>query len=384
MAKLQFCGIHFGRDGNFMRISGWKTGLTITLTALTALMIGGAKYAEGAQAVTLLNVSYDATREFYGSINDAFAADYLKKTGTQVTIQQSHGGSGKQALSVVNGLQADVVTLGLAWDIDAIERAGLLKHGWQAKFPYNSAPYTSTIAFLVRKGNPKHIHDWKDLLQPGVQVIAANPKSSGAARWVFLGLWGAVGGAKTYDLSTKEGLAASIADGNAAKDFPIYKNAAALSAVTELYKHVPVLDTGGRGATVTFAQKGIGDVLVNWENELYLATDEFGKDKFEIIYPTTSVLAEPPVAVVDSIVDKKGTRAVATAYLDYLYTPDAQDAIAQYHYRPRNIDIYKKYEATLPAVKLFTVDQAFGGWPRAQKTFFGDGGVFDQIYKPTK
>ncbi len=377
-------GGHFAGLKRVMRISGLKTGFAVVLTGFVALAAGGWKYAEGAQPVTLLNVSYDATREFYQTINDAFAADYSKKTGTQVTIQQSHGGSGKQALSVVNGLQADVVTLGLAWDIDAIERAGLLKHGWQAKFPYNSAPYTSTIAFLVRKGNPKHIHDWKDLLQPGVQVIAANPKSSGAARWVFLGLWGAVGGAKTYDLSTKEGLAASIADGKAATDFPIFKNAAALAAVTALYKHVPVLDTGGRGATVTFAQKQIGDVLVNWENELYLASDEFGKDKFEIVYPSASVLAEPPVAVVDSIVDKKGTRAAATAYLNYLYTPDAQDTAAQYHFRPRNIDIFKKYETSFPSVKLFTVDQAFGGWPRVQKTFFADGGVFDQIYKPTK
>jgi sulfate/thiosulfate transport system substrate-binding protein len=367
-----------------MRMSEWKAGLGIALAAAAMFTIGSAKHAESASSVTLLNVSYDATREFYQSINDAFAADYLKKTGTQVTIQQSHGGSGKQALSVVNGLQADVVTLGLAWDIDAIRRAGLLKQGWQDKFADNSAPYTSTIAFLVRKGNPKHIHDWQDLLKPGVQVIAANPKSSGAARWVFLGLWGAVGGAKTYDLSTKDGLTASIADGKAAKDFPIYKNAAALAAVSALYKQVPVLDTGGRGATVTFAQKGIGDVLVNWENELYLASDEFGKDKFDIVYPTTSVLAEPPVAVVDSIVDKKGTRAAATAYLNYLYTPDAQDAIAQYHYRPRDLGVYKKYQSTFPAVKLFTVDQAFGGWPRAQKTFFADGGVFDQIYKPAK
>lgn len=367
-----------------MRMSGMKTGFAVALLGFVALAAGGLKQAEGGQSVTLLNVSYDATREFYEAVNDAFAADYLKKTGTQVTIQQSHGGSGKQALSVVNGLQADVVTLGLAWDIDAIQRAGLLKQGWQEKFPYNSAPYTSTIAFLVRKGNPKHIHDWADLLKPGVQVIAANPKSSGAARWVFLGLWGAVGGAKTYDLATKEGLAASIADGKAATDFPIYKNAAALAAVTELYRHVPVLDTGGRGATVTFAQKGIGDVLVNWENELYLANDEFGKDKFEIVYPSTSVLAEPPVAVVDSIVDKKGTRAAATAYLDYLYTPEAQDTIAQYHYRPRDIEVYQKYAGSFPAVKLFTVDQAFGGWPRVQKTFFADGGVFDQIYKPVK
>jgi sulfate/thiosulfate transport system substrate-binding protein len=365
-----------------MQKIGIRTGL-LAFASVAALSLGGVKYAAGGQAVTLLNVSYDPTRELYDSINESFAADYQKKTGTQVTIQQSHGGSGKQALSVANGLQADVVTLGVAWDIDAIQKSGLIKAGWQDKFQYNSAPYTSTVAFLVRKGNPKHIHDWKDLLKPGVQVIVANPKASGVARWAFLGIWGAAAGAKTYDLSTKEGLAASIADGKAAKDFPIYKSAAGLAAVTELYKHVPVLDTGGRGATVTFAQKGIGDVLVNWENELYLASDEFGKDKFEIVYPSTSILAEPPVAVVDSIVDKKGTRAVATAYLDYLYTPEAQDIIAQYHYRPRDTDIYKKYAASFPPLKLFTVDQAFGGWPRAQKTFFADGGVFDQIYRPT-
>ena len=212
----------------------------------------------------------------------------------------------------------------------------------------------------------------------------AEPEDSGAGRWAFLGLWGATAGAKTYDLSTKEGLAASIADGKAATDFPVYNSAAALAALTEFYKHVPVLDTGARGATVTFAQKGLGDVLLNWENELYLATDEFGKDKFEIIYPSTSVLGEPPVAVVDSVVDKKGTRDVATAYLNYFYTPEAQDIIAQWHYRPRNIDVYKKYIDTFPALKLFTVDQTFGGWPKTNKAFFADGGVFDQIYKPTK
>jgi sulfate/thiosulfate transport system substrate-binding protein len=367
-----------------MRISGVGAVLVIAFAALAAFAVSGTRHAEGAASVRLLNVSYDPTRELYGSINDAFAAYYVKKTGTNVIIEQSHGGSGKQALSVVNGLQADVVTLGLGWDVDAIERAGLIKSGWQGRFPYNSAPYTSTVAFLVRKGNPKHIHDWKDLLRPGVQVIAANPKVSGAGRWAFIGLWGAVAGAKTYDLSTKEGLAESIADGKAAKDFPVYKSGAALAAITEFYKHVPVLDTGARGATVTFAQKGIGDVLINWENELYLASDEFGKDKFEIVYPSVSVLGEPPVAIVDSVVDKRGTRAVATAYLDYLYTPEAQDIIAQWHYRPRDIDIYKKYAQDFPPLKLFTVDQAFGGWPRVQKTFFADGGVFDRIYKPAK
>jgi sulfate/thiosulfate transport system substrate-binding protein len=366
-----------------MRIPGFKTLLAVGFAGV-ALTAGGWKAAQGGQSTTLLNVSYDPTRELYDAINDAFAADYLKKTGNKVTIQQSHGGSGKQATAVVNGLQADVVTLGLAQDILAIQKAGLIKPGWQAKFPYNSAPYTSAVAFLVRKGNPKHIHDWKDLLQPGVQVITANPKTSAAGRWAFLGFWGATAGAKTYDLSTKEGLAASIADGQAAKAFPVYDNAAARTAIAQLYQHVPVLDTGARGATITFAQKGLGDVLLNWENELYLASDEFGKDKFEIVYPSVSVLGEPPVAVVDSVVDKKGTRDVATAYLKYLYTPEAQEIIAQWHYRPRNIDVYKKYIDSFPALKLFTVDQTFGGWPKTNKAFFADGGVFDKIYKPTK
>jgi sulfate transport system substrate-binding protein len=348
-----------------------------------ALAMGPAMQAKGSQDVTILNVSYDPTRELYSAINDLFVGVYKAKTGVTVDVEQSHGGSSKQARAVIDGLQADVVTLGLGWDVIAIQRAGLIKPGWQEKFPDNASPYTSTVAFLVRKGNPKHIKDWKDLLRPDVQVIAPNPKVSGAGRWAFLGLWGATAGAKSYDLSTPEGLAASIADGKAAKDFPVYKSAAALAAVTELYKHVPVLDTGARGATVTFAQKRIGDVLLNWENELYLAQDEFGKDKFDIVYPSTSVLGEPPVAVVDSVVDKRGTRAVAEAYLDFLYTKEAQDVIGEWHYRPRDVDILKKYAADLPPLKLFTVDATFGGWVKAQQTFFADGGIFDQIYKPT-
>jgi sulfate/thiosulfate transport system substrate-binding protein len=355
----------------------------LVFVGVVALTGGWAMKARGAQGVTILNVSYDPTRELYSAINDLFVDSYKAKTGVTVDIQQSHGGSSKQARAVIDGLQADVVTLGLAWDVIAIERAGLIKSGWQEKYPYNASPYTSTVAFLVRKGNPKHIKDWQDLLRPDVQVIAPNPKVSGAGRWAFLGLWGAVAGAKTYDLSTPEGLAASIAAGKAAKDFPVYKNAASLAAVTELYRHVPVLDTGARGATVTFAQKGIGDVLLNWENELYLAQDEFGKDKFDIVYPSTSVLGEPPVAVVDSVVDKKGTRAVAEAYLSFLYTKEAQDVIAQWHYRPRDTEVFKKYSATFPPLKLFTVDETFGGWVKAQQTFFADGGIFDQIYRPT-
>jgi sulfate/thiosulfate-binding protein len=353
------------------------------IAAGVALAGGWTIEARSAQNVTILNVSYDPTRELYSAINDLFIDTYKAKTGVTVDVEQSHGGSSKQARAVIDGLNADVVTLGLGWDVTAIERAGLIKSGWEDRFPDNASPYTSTVAFLVRKGNPKHIHDWKDLLRPDVQVIAPNPKVSGAGRWVFVGLWGAIAGAKTYDPSTPAGLAASIADGKTAKDFPVYKSAAALAAVTELYKHVPVLDTGARGATVTFAQKGIGDVLLNWENELYLAQDEFGKDKFDIVYPSVSVLGEPPVAVVDSVVDKKGTRAVAEAYLNFLYTKDAQEVIAQWHYRPRDLEVFKKYSASFPPLKLFTIDQSFGGWTKAQKTFFADGGVFDQIYKPT-
>jgi sulfate transport system substrate-binding protein len=366
-----------------MRGRGFKAALAAFFAGAATLSLGWAIEAKSAQSVTILNVSYDPTRELYSAIDDLFAETYKTKTGTTVTVEQSHGGSSKQARSVIDGLQADVVTLGLGWDVTAIEKAGLIKPGWKAKFPYDASPYTSTVAFLVRKGNPKHIKDWQDLLRPDVQVIAPNPKISGAGRWAFLGLWGATAGAKTYDLSTAQGLAASIADGKAAKDFPIYNNAAALAAVSELYKHVPVLDTGARSATVTFAQKGIGDVLLNWENELYLAQDEFGKDKFDIVYPSVSVLGEPPVAVVDSVVDKKGTRTVAEAFLNFLYTKPAQDVIGQWHYRPRDVDVLKKYSADFPPLKLFTVDQAFGGWAKAQKTFFADGGTFDQIYKPT-
>ncbi len=250
-----------------MRSTGFIAAFALALAGAGALPLGSSIKANG-QGVTLLNVSYDPTRELYTAINDLFVEAYKAKTGVAVTIEQSHGGSSKQARSVIDGLRADVVTLGLGWDVTAIERAGLIKPGWQDKLPLNSAPYTSTVAFLVRKGNPKHIKDWKDLLRPDVQVIAPNPKTSGAGRWAFLGLWGAVAGAKTYDLSTPEGLAASIAAGKVATDFPAYKNAASLAAVTEMYKHVPVLDTGARGATVSFAQKQIGDVLLNWENEL--------------------------------------------------------------------------------------------------------------------
>src|ERR1700724_390132 len=294
----------------------------------------------------LLNVSYDATRELYTDINALFAELYRARAGVSVLFEQSHGGSSKQARSVIDGLKADVVTLALAWDIVAIERAGLIKPGWQEKLPYNSCPYTSTVAFLVRQGNPKNIKEWKDLTRPDVQVIVANPKTSGAGRWAFLALWGAIARAKIHDLSTLEGLREAQAAARAARDFPVYQNAEARAAIETLYNHnIPVLDTGARGATVTFAQKQLGDVLLNWENELWLALDEFGKDKFEIVYPPSSILGEPPVAVVDEVVDKTGTREIAEAYLKFLYPPEAQEPVAQLHYRPRDVDALKKYSA---------------------------------------
>jgi ABC-type sulfate transport system substrate-binding protein len=333
----------------------------------------------------LLNVSYDPTRELYTEINDLFAERYKSRTGVSVIIEQSNGGSSKQARSVVDGLNADVVTLALAWDIIAIERAGLIRTGWQEKLAYNSCPYTSTVGFLVRKGNPKNIKDWKDLTRRDVEVIVANPKTSGAGRWAFLALWGAVAGATTHDPSTLEGLQESQAAARAALDFPVYQNTEARAAIETFYNHnVPVLDTGARGATVTFAQKQLGDVLLNWENELWLALDEFGKDKFEIVYPPSSILGEPPVAVVDEVVDKNGTRDLAEAYLKFLYTSEVQEIMAQLHYRPRDVDALKKYSTELPPLPLFTIDETFGGWGRAHKTFFASGALFDQIYRPAK
>jgi ABC-type sulfate transport system substrate-binding protein len=335
--------------------------------------------------VKILNVSYDPTRELYTEINDLFADHYKSRTGVNVTFEQSHGGSSKQARSVIDGLKADVVTLGAGWDITAIERSGLIKPGWQEKLPYNSSPYTSTVGFLVRKGNPKNIKDWNDLTRPDVQVIVPNPKTGAAARWAFLALWGATVKAKTHDLSSLAGLKESQAAARSAKDFPIYQNAEARATIEKFYNNnVPVLDTGARGATVTFAQKQLGDVLLNWENELWLALDEFGKDKFDIVYPSSSILGEPPVAVVDEVVDKKGTRDVAEAYLKYLYTPEAQEVVAQLHYRPRDVETLKKYSADLPPIPLFTIDETFGGWEKAQAAFFAEGALFDQIYRPAK
>lgn len=306
----------------------------------------------------ILNVSYDPTRELYKEYNEAFAKHWKEQTGEVVEIKASHGGSGKQARSVIDGLDADVVTLALASDIDAIaENAGLLSKDWQAKLPYNSTPYTSTIVFLVRKGNPKGIKDWGDLIKPDVQVITPNPKTSGGARWNYLAAWG---------------YAADKANGNqdAAKDF-----------VTRLYKNVPVLDTGARGSTTTFVQRGIGDVLLAWENEAFLAIDELGADKLEIVVPSVSILAEPPVAVLDKNVDRKGTRKVAEAYLTYLYTPEGQELVAKHYYRPRLPQLAQKYADRFPKLALFDITK-FGGWAVAQKTHFADGGVFDQIYKP--
>jgi sulfate transport system substrate-binding protein len=324
-----------------------------TLLALAGVLIAGAAHAADN---TLLNVSYDPTRELYVDFNKAFAAAYQKETGKTVEIKQSHGGSGSQSRAVRDGLQADVVTLALAYDIDAIASKGILKTDWQKSLPQNSSPYTSTIVFLVRKGNPKGIKDWDDLIKPGVSVITPNPKTSGGARWNYLAAWGYA--LKKYGSEDKT------------RDF-----------VGKLYKNVPVLDTGARGSTVTFVERGVGDVLLAWENEAHLAIKEFGKDKFEIVVPSVSILAEPPVAVVDSVVDKKGTRAVAEAYLKYWYKPESQEIAARNFYRPRDPEVAKKYAANFAKVDLFTIDDVFGGWTKAQKEHFADGGVFDQIYK---
>jgi sulfate transport system substrate-binding protein len=306
--------------------------------------------------VSLLNVSYDPTRELYADFNKAFAAAYSKETGKSVEIKQSHGGSGSQARAVIDGLKADIVTLALAYDIDAIAGKGLLATDWQKRLPLNASPYTSTIVFLVRKGNPKGIRDWDDLIKSGVSVITPNPKTSGGARWNYLAAWG-------YALK-KTGTA------DKARKF-----------VADLYGNVPVLDTGARGSTVTFVERGVGDVLLAWENEAFLAQREFGKDKFEIVSPPLSILAEPPIAVVDAVADKKGTRATAEAYLRYWYSKEGQEIAARNSYRPRDPEIAKEYETSFAKVELFTIDDVFGGWTKAQKEHFGEGGIFDQIYK---
>jgi sulfate/thiosulfate-binding protein len=325
------------------------------LIAATALIASSAQAAN----VTLLNVSYDPTRELYKAENAAFAAQWKAKTGDNVTINQSHNGSGAQSRAVIDGLDADVVTLALAYDIDAIaQKAQLLPANWQARLPEHSTPYTSTIVFLVRKGNPWKVHDWSDLVKPGIQVITPNPKTSGGARWSYLAAW-------AYALNAPGG------NPDKAKAF-----------VGNLYGHVPVLDTGARGSTTTFVNRGIGDVLLSWENEAYLALDELGRDKFEIVYPKVSILAEPPVAVLDKNVDRHGTRKVAEAYLNFLYSKEGQEIEAKNHYRPRDAAVAAEHAKEFPAIKLYTIDDTFGGWTKAQATHFADGGVFDQIYKP--
>jgi sulfate transport system substrate-binding protein len=329
-----------------------KTILTILFASVLITVAGG-------KEIKLLNVSYDPTRELYHEYNTAFAKYWKAKTGDNVAISQSHGGSGKQAQSVINGLEADVVTLALAYDIDAIaKQARLLPADWQKRLPDNSTPYTSTIVFLVRKGNPKQIKDWDDVVKTGVTVVVPNPKTSGGARWAYLAAY-------AYALETNGH------DEAKAKDF-----------VTRLYKNVPILDSGARGATITFAQRGIGDVLLAWENEAHLALKEFGADKFEIVTPPLSILAEPPVAVMDKVAKRHGSTEVAKAYLEYLYSDEGQEIAAKNFYRPRNPAIAQKYAANFAQLKLVTVDQEFGGWAKAQATHFADGGTFDQIYQP--
>jgi len=327
--------------------------------ALAALFASVASlYPAVAQAkeVTLLNVSYDPTRELYQAYNAAFAKYWKARTGDDLIVKTSHGGSGKQARSVIDGLDADVVTLALAYDIDAIAGKGLIAADWQKKFKHNSTPYSSTIVFLVRKGNPKNIKTWDDVIKPGNAVITANPKTSGGARWAYLAAYG-------YALKKHNG------DDSKARAF-----------IKQLLEHVPVLDSGARGATVSFSERGLGDVLLTWESEVGLIKKEFGNDKFDVVYPSISILAEPPVAIVDKVVDKRGTRAVALAYLEYLYSPPAQDLIGQHYYRPTDPTAAAKYAKQFPPLKLFTVHDTFGGWAKAQKTHFADGGVFDQVY----
>jgi sulfate transport system substrate-binding protein len=337
-----------------MSESNLNRRLLLALSA--AVFIGGAGHAAQAGEITLLNVSYDPTRELYVDFNKSFAEYWKKKTGDTVKINQSHNGSGRQARAVIDGLPADVVTLALAGDIDQIANQGkLLPVNWEERLPDHSAPYTSTIVLLVRKGNPKHIKDWGDLARPGVSVITPNPKTSGGARWNYLAAWAW------------------------AKRQPGGSDATARDFITKLYKNVPVLDTGARGSTTTFAQRGIGDVAISWENEAWLAIKELGTDKYEIVIPSISILAEPSVAVVDKVVLRRGTRTVAEEYLKYLYTPEGQEIAARNYYRPRNPEVAARHAELFPKLELVTIKD-FGGWTKAQKEHFGDGGVFDQIY----
>ena len=336
-----------------------RTGKTVLgYAAAVLLAASGCGAPAAAPPVALLNVSYDPTRELYAEVNEAFARQWQAKSGGAVEIRQSHGGSGKQARAVIDGLEADVLTLALAYDVDAVAKGGLLAADWQRRLPDNSAPYTSTIVFLVRKGNPKAIRDWPDLVRPGVSVITPNPKTSGGARWNYLAAWG-------YALRQPGG------DAEKARAF-----------VSALFANVPVLDSGARGATNTFVQRGLGDVLLSWENEAYLVVNELGRDRFEIVAPSVSILAEPPVAVVDAVADRHGTRAVAQAYLEFLYTPEGQQIAARHYYRPRLAAVARQHAARFAPLPLFTIDEAFGGWAKAQRTHFDDGGVFDQLYQP--
>ena len=332
------------------------------LLVSAALLLGGGLAAQppgrAPGPITLLNVSYDPTRALYQDVNAAFAAYWKGRTGQDVTVLQSHGGSGKQARSVIDGLRADVVTLALAYDVDALEDRGLVARGWQGRLPGNSVPYSSTVVLLVRKGNPKRIRDWEDLVRPDVAVVTPNPKTSGGARWNYLAAWG-------YAQSRWNG------DETRAREF-----------VARLYRNVPVLDSGARGAMTTFAERGIGDVLVAWESEALLAVKQLGRGKFEIVYPSRSILAEPPVAIVDKVVDHRGTRAVAQAYLDFLYSGQGQDIAGRHFYRPRSPAAAARYAAQFPRLELFTIDEMFGGWRKAQAVHFADGGIFDQIYQP--
>jgi sulfate/thiosulfate transport system substrate-binding protein len=332
-----------------MRIKTWLT----TSILAAGFLIGGNSWADR----TILNVSYDPTRELYQEFNSAFAKHWEEKTREKIAIKQSHGGSGKQARSVIDGLDADVVTLALANDINEIaEKSKLIPNSWPKRLPQNSTPYTSTIVLLVRKGNPKSIKDWNDLVRPGVSVITPNPKTSGGARWNYLAAWEY--GKRTYGSDAK------------AKEF-----------VAQIYKNVPVLDSGARGSTTTFVERGIGDVFISWENEAFLAIKELGAGKFEVVAPSISILAEPPVTVIDKVVDKKGTRDIAEAYLQYLYSEKGQEIAAKNFYRPTDPKIAAKYASQFPAIKLFSIDEAFAGWKNAHKAHFADGGTFDQIYQ---
>lgn len=346
--------------------SGLKSGVVLSVLLIVSLLASACSdtnrddsaSADGKKTIELLNVSYDPTRELYEKYNDAFAAYWENKTGQKVTVKQSHGGSGKQSRAVIDGLKADVVTLALAYDVDAIRKKDMIEEGWQAKYEHNSSPYTSTIVFLVRKGNPKGIQDWDDLIKEGVEVITPNPQTSGGARWNYLAAWG-------YALHHNNN------DETKAKEF-----------IKQLYKNVSVLDSGARGSTTTFAERGLGDVLLAWENEAYMANKLLGENEFEIIYPSESILAEPPVAVVDKNVDRNGTREVAAEYLKYLYSEEGQTIAAENYFRPTLESVKTKFADQFPEIKLFSIDEEFGGWDAVQEKHFGDNGIFSEIYVP--